>query len=295
MIISFQKGYYYIAPNGKVGSEVFHIAHGYAADLAYGRIRHNKHMGLEKLISDIQKSLHCEIDFSKMLGVMAIREPVDWLASWFNSRSRKGLAKRAPKRYTGNISFEQFIDEVLSETPPPRARLGMQSLALKSFIDRGLPFRLIATDIQGKQLRSMPSFFDKWAIDDMDSKRVNESKKRVSRKDLDSSYLKKIKLHFEDDYRAYEQAQETPVDEQLVKLKDDNYCESLQEKLQHWQEQASMKHLLFETLVLKYTSLFYHEKFDKASLVKEKLIHEFDSKEVEDVLMNQKRRYSLDI
>ena len=43
--------------------------------------------------------------------VCVVREPVDWLASWWRYRSREELAdpsKRNHRNYAGHLSFEQF-------------------------------------------------------------------------------------------------------------------------------------------------------------------------------------------
>ncbi|MDQ3602868.1 MAG: hypothetical protein M3385_03290 [Actinomycetota bacterium] len=44
--------------------------------------------------------------------VCTVREPIDWLSSWWRYRSRGSLADPADPRhhnYTGDISFEQFV------------------------------------------------------------------------------------------------------------------------------------------------------------------------------------------
>ena len=56
------------------------------------------------------------IDSFYKFGV--IREPVDWLVSWFNYRSREQLADpqhRNHKNYTGNLDFDGFIEMITRE------------------------------------------------------------------------------------------------------------------------------------------------------------------------------------
>lgn len=55
--------------------------------------------------------------------VSVMREPVDWLGSWYRYRSRDALRDAGGKKkkgaYTGNVSFEEFVQEVLK---PKRER-----------------------------------------------------------------------------------------------------------------------------------------------------------------------------
>lgn len=44
--------------------------------------------------------------------VCLVREPVDWVASWWRYRARPGFEGRP--RYTGNLSFEEFAEQVLA-------------------------------------------------------------------------------------------------------------------------------------------------------------------------------------
>ena len=57
--------------------------------------------------------------------VALVREPLDWLGSWFRYRARPGM--KAPQNSTRGMSFDQFIDGYLSDAPPPPSRLGSQT------------------------------------------------------------------------------------------------------------------------------------------------------------------------
>jgi len=57
--------------------------------------------------------------------VAVVREPLDWLGSWYRYRARPGM--RAPQNSTRGMSFDAFIAGYLSDTPPQPARLGTQS------------------------------------------------------------------------------------------------------------------------------------------------------------------------
>ena len=60
------------------------------------------------------------------MEVMAImREPVEWLSSWYRYRTRPGL--RGKPQSTEAIDFERFVEAWTLDEPPEYARVGRQS------------------------------------------------------------------------------------------------------------------------------------------------------------------------
>jgi hypothetical protein len=60
------------------------------------------------------------------MELMAImREPVDWLSSWYRYRSRPALAGQ--QQSTSDMDFDTFVEAWLSEAPPVFAQIGRQS------------------------------------------------------------------------------------------------------------------------------------------------------------------------
>ncbi|MBC7138385.1 MAG: gamma-glutamyl kinase [Defluviimonas sp.] len=57
--------------------------------------------------------------------VALVREPLDWLGSWYRYRGRPNM--RAPQNSTRGMSFDRFIEGYLSDVPPAPARLGTQT------------------------------------------------------------------------------------------------------------------------------------------------------------------------
>lgn len=57
--------------------------------------------------------------------VAVIREPVDWLGSWFRYRSRDEL--KGSSNSTAGLSFDEFVAAYLSDNPPDYARVGSQA------------------------------------------------------------------------------------------------------------------------------------------------------------------------
>ena len=57
--------------------------------------------------------------------VSMIREPLDWLGSWFRYRQRPAIAGGA--KSTSGITFEQFLRDWLCDDAPEHARVGRPS------------------------------------------------------------------------------------------------------------------------------------------------------------------------
>ncbi|MGC1504004.1 MAG: hypothetical protein WA782_07655 [Sulfitobacter sp.] len=57
-------------------------------------------------------------------SVAVMREPVDQIRSWYKYRSQKRLD--GTNLSTKDISFDQFVREVVSDKPPERAQIGRQ-------------------------------------------------------------------------------------------------------------------------------------------------------------------------
>jgi len=68
--------------------------------------------------------------------IATMREPRDWLGSWFRYRQREEMGKE--DRSTAGISFDQFVREYCSDTPPAHAAVGAQTQFLAPKADRGL-------------------------------------------------------------------------------------------------------------------------------------------------------------
>lgn len=62
--------------------------------------------------------------------VALMREPVDWLGSWYRYRQRDDIAD--PARSTQGLSFEEFVTAYLSDPRPAFADVGSQARFLSS-------------------------------------------------------------------------------------------------------------------------------------------------------------------
>lgn len=61
--------------------------------------------------------------------VAVMREPVDWLGSWYRYRRRDALAGHANS--TSDLSFDAFVDAYCRADPPPFAQVGSQAKFLE--------------------------------------------------------------------------------------------------------------------------------------------------------------------
>jgi len=72
--------------------------------------------------------LHKVAPETKPTRVAVVREPVDWLYSWYRFRSRAALRGGASQNSTAGMSFAEFIDAYLLEAQrPPFAEVGDQA------------------------------------------------------------------------------------------------------------------------------------------------------------------------
>lgn len=82
-----------------------------------------RHMNVRRFRREWRPFLNASYGFDGQT-VSILREPLEWLQSWFRYRSRDEI--KATDRSTANMSFDSFIEAVLQDTPPPFADVGHQ-------------------------------------------------------------------------------------------------------------------------------------------------------------------------
>ncbi len=129
MIISISKRFIFIA-NSKTSSTSIEYILAPHSDIFINVTHRGKHAGISEICSrfrDLFLDSDCSPQAFYKWGV--IRNPVDWTISWFNYRSRDELSAprhAAYQNYCGNISFEEFVEELRSTDPRPFAQIGQQ-------------------------------------------------------------------------------------------------------------------------------------------------------------------------
>lgn len=127
MLIFWTKGLVMLSiPKTGTHSYIDHLQGN--ADIVFKHPQNLKHMGIRQFTNRILPLLpdkNKEIDY---FGY--VRNPVDWLWSWYSYRSRESIKMRPT--YTGGMSFTDFIQAYLEKVQPPFANLGRQSGMLTS-------------------------------------------------------------------------------------------------------------------------------------------------------------------
>jgi len=108
----------------KTGTQAWQAALGAEADMIIRQPPESKHMRARRFEHRLRPLL--ERGGPRRLQTFAvIRDPIDWRASWYRYRARPALAGQPAS--TRDVSFAEFVEATLAETPPPFARIGSQA------------------------------------------------------------------------------------------------------------------------------------------------------------------------
>lgn len=109
----------------KTGTTALEQALSERAEIAFRGRPEIKHLNLRQYQNRIQPLLR-PLGGTRFETVAVIREPLDWLGSWYRFRARDALIGQ--KNSTAAISFESFVSAYLAPgRRPDYARLGRQS------------------------------------------------------------------------------------------------------------------------------------------------------------------------
>jgi hypothetical protein len=123
MLISTRHRIAYLALP-KTGTSSLEAALAPLCDIRFVGSPRAKHMTMSTFEQFMLPYLR-RIGIESVETVCVIREPVDWLGSWYRYNSRRGIRKEP--RSTRGISFAQFVEGYLAEPQPPYARFGRPS------------------------------------------------------------------------------------------------------------------------------------------------------------------------
>jgi hypothetical protein len=123
MLVFWKKKLVFLAVP-KTGTTAIEAALARHADTAIRHPPHMKHVPVQGYRNRLAGFF--EQRGSRPMEVMAvIREPIDWLGSWYRYRSRPEIADTPQS--TQGLSFDQFVEAWLKRRPPEFARVGRQS------------------------------------------------------------------------------------------------------------------------------------------------------------------------
>lgn len=84
-------------------------------------LKHTNARGFEKKI----RNLFERDNLPGIETIAVMREPINWLGSWYRYRQRSALDGHPNS--TKDVNFDGFVEAYLSETPPAFAQLGSQA------------------------------------------------------------------------------------------------------------------------------------------------------------------------
>ena len=159
------------------------------------RIKHLTYIDAETFVFPMLQSK----GFSRPHMFAVVRDPLDWLGSWYRYRSRDAL--KGSSSYAGDQSLSGFIRSCCSNQPPVYARIKDQSRFLldsngQIAVDTILPYESLR--------EALPSFLDQFGIKMEEVPRKNVSPLTTSQEDeVDQTLVELVRTTFAKDYEIY--------------------------------------------------------------------------------------------
>ncbi len=113
----------------KTGSTALHMALAGQADMGFRNMPQVKHMGLQRFARFVAPLIAQYTD-QRPETCALIREPEDWLGSWYRYRARP--EREGHPNSTAGLSFDAFVEGYLSDPSPPWAQVGAQGRFLSN-------------------------------------------------------------------------------------------------------------------------------------------------------------------
>ena len=109
------------------------------------RLKHMNCRSFHSLIVPVLRNGGYEREDYELVSLF--REPVAWLESWWRYRQRPALAKEDAAKFTGEISFEEFVGRYVDNDPRPGTLRGRPAkfVSLSDELDIGVD-RLFALE-----------------------------------------------------------------------------------------------------------------------------------------------------
>lgn len=152
----------------KTGSTAYHTALRDRADLIVAHPPELKHAPVRRYDRFFQTMFRKLFD-TEMEIMAVVREPLDWLGSWYRFRSREDLAGQP--RSTRDISFDAFVQAYLQDTRPEFANVGSQAQFFRTRNDSSGARHIFKYEHQDKVLDFLQTRLDM----QIDLKRENVS------------------------------------------------------------------------------------------------------------------------
>jgi hypothetical protein len=114
----------------KSGSTAIEASLGQLATLAISRppeLKHTPAYRYQRFLAPYLRNSSRDAETFEVFAIM--REPIDWLGSWYRFRQRESVTE--PGRSTLGLSFDEFVDGYMSKPRPLFADVGSQSKFLR--------------------------------------------------------------------------------------------------------------------------------------------------------------------
>jgi hypothetical protein len=181
--------------NTKTGSTSIEAALEQMAHVAIRRPPELKHMTARRYRQHMRPLLEKPAG-GPFSTVAVMREPIDWLGSWYRYRSREALAGAA--RSSADMTFSQFVEAYLSDDPPLVARVGRQSRFLGDDDGKPLVDRIFRYEEIGGFVHHLEDIFGC----EITLPRLNVSP--TVGIDLSGDLRRRLRDHFAPDYAIYD-------------------------------------------------------------------------------------------
>lgn len=152
----------------KTGSTAYHTALRDRADLIVTHPPELKHAPVRRYDRFFQTMFRKLFD-TEMEIMAVVREPLDWLGSWYRFRSREDLIGQP--RSTRDMSFDAFVQAYLLDTRPEFANVGSQAQFFRTRNDSAGARHIFKYEHQDKVLDFLQTRLDM----QIDLKRENVS------------------------------------------------------------------------------------------------------------------------
>ncbi|MBT0956696.1 gamma-glutamyl kinase [Alphaproteobacteria bacterium KMM 3653] len=123
----------YLMAVPKTGTHALEAALSSRADIVLRHPPKIKHMN-QTWSRTFLRQLTGEKEASEFKSIAVMRDPVDWLGSWYRYRKRDDISHQRVS--TRGVTFDQFLNDYMAEDRPRHAQLGRQWNMLRDHDDK---------------------------------------------------------------------------------------------------------------------------------------------------------------
>lgn len=210
MLLSFSKHFLFIA-NTKAASTTIERMLKRHADISINSTRLGKHMSYSQILKNFQFVFRKSgADAEEYFRFGVIREPLEWVISWYNYRHREEALSTPLKaeRSTHGVSFDKFAFEVMN--PAQRSKYAHIGNQLTKFTDMdgalGVDYLIPLGRIDVELPRIAEELGIKKAFPPQ-KRRSNVSPKIISAVDVPPSLAEQLRSYFAEDMALFQKAQ----------------------------------------------------------------------------------------